>query len=147
MKERRARTRARELALQYLYASDLRGDGSLEAFDRVLAMMNDEEPVPPSASTYARTLVEGVFSRKRELDTEIAHAAKNWDLDRMAAVDRNVLRLALYELRHQPDVPPKVAINEAVDLGKAFSTGETGAFVNGILDTLARTGTAPDRAL
>jgi transcription antitermination factor NusB len=90
-----------------------------------------------SAVDFARKLVEGVRARRAELDSLIQQAAENWSLERMAATDRNVLRLGAYELLHT-DTPPRVAIDEAVELAKRFGTAQSGPFVNGILDQLMK---------
>ncbi len=127
----RARTKARELALQYLYQADLRG-ASTDSFDEFLGDREQEDEIVQ----YARRLVEGVRGRLAELDSAIAGVAENWDLARMAVVDRNVLRLAAYEMLFGGEVPRAVAINEAVDLARKYSREESGAFVNGLLDKI-----------
>jgi transcription antitermination factor NusB len=126
------RSRGRELALQMLYQVDLRGDSALEAAEEVA---REEEP-DRDARAFATKLVNGVRETLDELDREIAATAQNWDISRMAVIDRNVLRMATYELLYCRDIPPKVAINEAIELGKRYSTQKTGAFVNGILDKI-----------
>ncbi len=126
------RSRGRELALQVLYQLDLRGDAALEAAEEVV---REEEP-DREARAFCAKLVGGVRETLDELDREIAATAQNWDISRMAVIDRNVLRMATYELLHCRDIPPKVAINEAIELGKRYSTQKTGAFVNGILDKI-----------
>jgi len=126
------RTRARELALQFLYQLDLRGDGMLdEAREFVAAEERDAE-----TTRFALKLVLGAHENRASIDQMIQAVAQNWNISRMAVVDRNVLRLATYELVHCPDVPPKVAINEAIELGKRYSTQNSGAFINGILDKI-----------
>jgi transcription antitermination factor NusB len=126
------RTRARELALQFLYQLDLRGPELLrEAKDFVRSEERDAETV-----RFALRLVEGVHKHRADLDRVIQGVAQNWNISRMAVVDRNVLRLATYELLHCRDIPPKVAINEAIELGKRYSTQNSGAFINGILDKI-----------
>jgi transcription antitermination factor NusB len=94
------------------------------------------EETEKAARDYALALVKGVAQHQVELDSEIRAVAQNWEITRMAVIDRNVLRMAAYELRHCPDIPPKVAINEAIELGKRFSTQNSGAFINGILDKI-----------
>jgi transcription antitermination protein NusB len=94
---------------------------------------------PPTADEatvrlFAEPLIRGTIELREELDERIKKYAKNWDLKRMAVVDRNVLRLAIYEMFHRDDIPPIVSINEAVDIAKKFSTDDSGRFVNGILD-------------
>lgn len=126
------RTRSRELALQFLYQLDLRGDDLLpEAKDYIRAEERDAE-----TAKFALRLVQGTFDHWEELDLTIQGVAQNWNISRMAVVDRNVLRLATYELLHCQDIPPKVAINEAIELGKRYSTQNSGAFINGILDKI-----------
>jgi len=83
---------------------------------------------------FADPLICGTLEHRNDLDDIIKKHAKNWDLHRMAAVDRNILRLALYEMHYRDDIPPVVSINEAVDIAKKFSTQDSGKFVNGILD-------------
>jgi len=128
----RKRTRAREAALQALYQWEVRG----EAFEAELEAFLAEWAPDREAADFARELVLGCRMWREELDRVISAAARHWSLDRMARVDRNILRLAAYELLYREDIPPKVAINEAVDLAKKFSTADSGAFVNGILDRI-----------
>ena len=128
------RTRARELALQFLYQLDLRGNDLLpeaKGFFRDTAEEQDR-----STRDFAVQLVQGVATHREDLDRVIREVATNWEITRMAVIDRNVLRMAAFELYHCPDVPPKVAINEAIELGKRYSTQNSGAFINGILDKI-----------
>lgn len=97
------------------------------------------EPPPPTPEELATRLfsdelVRGVVDRREQIDAVIQKHAENWDIRRMAVVDRNVMRMAIYEMQHRDDIPPVVSINEAVDIAKKFSTEESGRFVNGILD-------------
>ena len=124
------RTRARELALQFLYMLDLRGRAFLDAAQ---AWIEDEEQ-DASTAAFALRLVHGTAEERDAMDEIIQGVAQNWDVERMAVIDRNVLRLATYELLHCEDIPPKVSINEAIELGKRFSTQNSGGFINGILD-------------
>ena len=134
------RSRGRELALQLLYQMDLRG---LELADEAGSFLAAEES-DREATAFARRLVAGVREHWHELDEAIRTVAQNWDIARMAVIDRNVLRLATYELLHCRDIPPKVAINEAIELGKRYSTANSGAFINGILDKIkSRSEAAP----
>lgn len=126
------RTRARELTLQYLYQVDLLGDSAATS---VAAFLNDEER-DAETCRYAKHLINGTVDRRNALDEEIQRVAQNWQIHRMAVIDRNVLRLAAFELLHCEDIPPKVAINEAIELGKRYSTANSGAFINGILDKI-----------
>lgn len=128
------RTRAREAALQFIYQLDLMGFDKLEEMEAFLA----SEELTDDVLDYARSLIIGVHENWDALGERIAWAAKNWELERMAVVDRNILRLGIYELLFREDIPPKVVINEAVELGKRYSTEQTGSFVNGILDSIIK---------
>ncbi len=126
------RTRARELCLQYLYQVDLLGEGILDDLDDFLR----EEEKDRDTRTYAREMILTTSKERANIDGEIKAVAQNWEIHRMAVIDRNVLRLATYELLYRDDIPPKVAINEAIELGKRFSTSNSGSFINGILDKI-----------
>jgi N utilization substance protein B len=136
------RRRAREFALQILYQLDvqeqLSDEQALGMFWRNFAATAEAEGALPAdlseIQPFAEKLVRGVREHLAELDAQIRGASKNWRLERMARVDRNLLRLALYELKHVDDVPAKVAINEAIEIAKRYGTNESSAFVNGILD-------------
>jgi transcription antitermination factor NusB len=126
------RSRGRELALQFLYQLDLRGpELACEASEFLASQESDRE-----ARSFALKLITGAHEHTEEINGVIQGVAQNWDIARMAVIDRNVLRLATYELLHCTDVPPKVAINEAIELGKRYSTQNSGAFINGILDKI-----------
>lgn len=124
------RTQARELVLQALYAVEC-GEASP---DDDLFDIGSEDPPPPRALAYARKLFELVQTNSPQADQQISRLATNWDINRMAVIDRNILRLAIVELDHMVDVPVKVVLNEAIELAKKFSTVESSGFVNGILD-------------
>ena len=128
------RTKARERAVQALYQIDVAATDLDEALSR---FWKSFEPVEREVMDLAEGLVRGVARHRRELDAAIEAVSQNWRLDRMARVDRNVLRLATFELLHRDDVPVKVAINEAIELGKKFGSESSGAFINGILDRVA----------
>jgi N utilization substance protein B len=134
----RARTRARELALQFLYQVDVQGPELREDLPRFLAEALDGKPGGTEAAAYATRIVDGVLAHREEIDRLLADAARNWDLARMATVDRNALRLGCWEMLHEDEVPVKVAINEAIELAKRYSTEASGAFVNGILDRIRK---------
>jgi len=134
----RRRTHARELALQFLFQIDFQGDGLAAELDDFLDEALRGRPGTTPAKIYARRLVHGVIAERAAIDALIEKAAANWDLDRMAAVDRNALRIGLYEMLYDDDIPTKVAINEAIELGKRYSTEASGAFVNGILDRIRK---------
>jgi len=127
------RTRARERALQALYQIDVAAEGIDEALGR---FWKSFEPVEREVMDLAEALVRGVAEHRRVIDDTIERISTNWRLDRMAKVDRNVLRLAVYELL-RTDVPVKVVINEAIELGKKYGSESSGAFVNGVLDRVA----------
>jgi N utilization substance protein B len=128
------RTRSRELALQFLYQVDLLGPEKLQ--DLTAFLQEQGEGGDAETTRYARVLVEGTVDAAPELDAEIQAVAQNWLIERMAVIDRNVLRMAAFELLHCDEIPPKVAINEGIELGKRFSTQNSGAFINGILDKI-----------
>jgi N utilization substance protein B len=127
------RTKARERALQALYQIDVAAEGIDDALGR---FWKSFEPVEREVMDLAEALVRGVAEHRRAIDDTIERISTNWRLDRMAKVDRNVLRLAVYELL-RTDVPMKVVINEAIELGKKFGSESSGAFVNGVLDRVA----------
>lgn len=126
------RRRSRELSLKVLFHLEFSEDDPAAAFDLVCDDFGASEDVKP----FSKELLLGVCVHLRELDGLIGKASKNWRLERIAKVDRSILRLAVYELLYRDDIPPRVSINEAVDLGKKFGTEESGAFINGILDKI-----------
>ena len=125
-----SRSRCRELALQVLYQAEFAGQRREEDLVRFWEHFQKPDRVP----AYLKKLVLGVATHLEELDSLIARYSEHWRLERMVAVDRNLLRLAIYELLYQPGIPAKVVINEAVELAKKYGTDVSGAFVNGILD-------------
>jgi N utilization substance protein B len=127
------RTRARERALQALYQIDV---AASEIDDALARFWRSFEPAEREVQELAEQLVRGVHRERRGIDDRIEAASTNWRVDRMARVDRNALRLAVYELLHG-DAPVKVIINEAIELGKKFGSESSGAFVNGVLDKIA----------
>ena len=128
------RTRARECALQALYQLDLSGGDPREALRGILAHFEEADK---ETEQFADELVRGVQSERKAIDELIQKSSTNWKLDRMARVDRNILRLAVYEILRRADVPLRVTLNEAVELGKKFGSEESSAFVNGVLDRIA----------
>jgi N utilization substance protein B len=126
------RSAARRSALDILYEADL-----LE-LELPVVLAKHLEGGEAAPDPYAVALVRGVDRRRGELDERIRSAAENWTLERMPLVDRNVLRLAVYELLERPEVPTAVVLNEAVELAKLLSTADSGRFVNGVLATIAR---------
>ena len=151
------RREARERAVQFLFQHDLsppedldRALGEFWDTQRAAAIAEDKGPAnwgqpvelpPPSADEaetrlFAEPLIRGTVQHRDEIDEHIKKHVKNWELHRIAAVDRNILRLAIYEMLHREDIPPVVSINEAVDIAKRFSTQDSGKFINGILDSV-----------
>jgi N utilization substance protein B len=131
-----ARRTGRAYALQLLYARD--GDPATDLSGPVMSWAGEFDlEIEPAAQTFARDLVAAAVERAGEIDDLIASASKNWRIDRMSRVDRNILRLGACELLGFRDVPVKVVINEAVELAKRFGTAESSAFVNGVLDRIA----------
>lgn len=125
--------------MQFLYQLDLRGQEIMSQLEPFLAESREDSDEGLFWQNYARELIAGAIAHWQELDDKIKKIAKNWDISRMAVVDRTILRIAMYELCYNPATPPKVAINEAIELGKKFSTENSGAFINGILDNFLKT--------
>lgn len=132
-----SRRKARECALQALYQIDIAQSGPEEALAALWRELQEEKP-DEEVRAFAEKLVRGVAEHRESIDARIQQHSDHWRLDRMARVDRNVLRLATFELLHLEDVPMKVTLNEAVELGKTFGSEESSAFINGILDRIAR---------
>jgi N utilization substance protein B len=151
------RREARERAVQFLFQHDLNPPENLEealghfwssqrapaiAGEKAAATWGQQVDLPPPSSQelatriFADKLIHGVLEHMPGLDQKIQQHAQNWELNRMAVVDRNVLRLAIYEMLYREDIPPVVSINEAVDVAKRYSTEDSGKFVNGILDKI-----------
>ncbi|TBR16690.1 transcription antitermination factor NusB [bacterium] len=131
----RKRTQSREFALQLLYQIDISAEDCEVSLERFWSLSAQEE-VEKSVKEFTDSLVRGTFKNLKAIDEEISKYAANWELKRMAVVDRNVLRLATYEIIFCEDIPPKVSINEAVELAKKYSGIQSGKFVNGILDKI-----------
>jgi len=129
------RRKAREVALQFLYQLDQTGADDPTPFEDEFW---DRHPVDGEARAFAGSLVRGAKAQQPKIDAIIAECAEHWDLDRMAVVDRNILRMAVYELLCEPAVPGKVAINEAIEIAKKFGTDKSSQFINGILDGILK---------
>ena len=127
-----ARSKARKRALDYLYAAEMRGESPLTRLEGAVA--DGEGHTNP----YTETLVRGVVDQQDRLDELLARYSRGWELSRMPAVDRNILRLGLWELLYADDVPDAVAVDEAVDLARQLSTDDSPTFINGILGALMR---------
>lgn len=126
------RRSSRVLALQALYDWDINDDNPMPRFDMFCANFKPSKKAKP----FLVSLIEGVHENKQTIDTMIERFSNNWRLSRMSCVDRNILRIAVYELLFCNDIPAKVTINEAIDIGKIYGTEESGAFINGILDSI-----------
>jgi transcription antitermination protein NusB len=127
------RRKARELALQALYACDQQGSSERLS---VLAEIAEEAKKSGETLSYARDLVEKTGNAQAQIDEALARNTANWDVKRINAIDRNILRMAVAELMFCPEVPFKVVIDEAVEIAKRFGTDDSGKFVNGILDSI-----------
>ena len=162
------RREARERAVQFLFQYDLNpGDEkelvqnlsqfwhthrlSESSYEKGNAMWGKKVELPEpttrdaSVQVFAEDLIRGVLEKKEELDLKLQKYLRNWDLKRMAVVDRNVLRMAIYELYYREDIPPVVSLNEAIEIAKRFSTRESGKFVNGLLDRIRQDILRPSR--
>lgn len=126
------RTIARVAAMKYLYELEMSEGLGCEDPSEYM----DRAGIPRSYADYSLRLIRGVLGLRDSIDASIREAASNWPLGRMAAIDRNLLRMAAFEIQSCEDVPPRVVINEAVDLAKKYSTAKSGAFVNGVLDKI-----------
>jgi transcription antitermination factor NusB len=129
----RKRTKARENALKILYAIDITGDAAKECIDKY---WKDNAESDIEIKTFANALVLGAANKAKEIDGIISKYATNWQLGRMAVIDRNILRFAAYELLFADEIPPKVTMNEAIDIAKRYGDSESGKFVNGVLDKI-----------
>lgn len=126
------RRKSRELAMQALFYMDMSQDDS----NKMLESFCDNFSPPKKMVPFFFKLVKGVIQGKGEIDSILERFSDNWKLSRMSCVDRNTMRIAVYELIYCHDIPYKVSINEAIDMGKKFGTKESGAFINGILDSI-----------
>lgn len=131
----RKRSRSREFALQILYQMDITHD-SYDVSQENFWQAHSDENISEEIKNFSNELVKGVADNLEEINSKISQYAANWNLERMAVVDRNVLRISCFELMFRPDIPPKVSINEAVELAKKYSGPDAGKFVNAILDKI-----------
>ena len=129
------RRKARECALQILFQLDI---GKTKPTASALKHFWSRDELDDEVKEFTEEIVKGTYKHLEKINQKIRESAKNWSLDRMAAVDRNVLRLAVYEILYRMDIPTNVTINEAIEIAKKFGTDDSGAFVNGILDSVAR---------
>lgn len=138
----RKRTVARECALKILYQVELINIPPERA---IPSFWEQESEHPADVREFAADIVNNVFMRVKDIDDKISEYATNWQITRMAVIDRNVLRIGLYELMYAPGIPPKVAINEAVELAKKYGDMQSSKFVNGILDKIHKQEIAPQK--
>ncbi len=140
-----SRRKAREHVLLALYAADMEEQPHDEALSALWDSLVDDtdgdfgnRPADAEEVEFSRVLVEGVAAQKAELDTQIDACSNNWRVERMSLVDRNILRMGVFELTALTDIPVNVSLNEMVELGKKYGTIDSGGFINGILDRIAR---------
>lgn len=135
----------RELAMQYLFQCDLAGENETENTMRCFWEQAEDSGEFPTnrifrkARTYAEKLIMGVQANEFEINDLIENASKQWNIERMSAVDRNIMRIAIYEIKYCPDIPPVVSINEAIEIGKDFSSENSSQFINGLLNAVKNT--------
>ena len=127
-----SRRKAREKALQILFQLDFDGAD----IELICNEFWKTHPVGQKTRDFAEELVRGTIARQESIDEMITSTVANWSIDRLTSVDRTILRFATYELMYMPEVPPKVTINEAIEIGKTFGTDESGRFINGVLDKI-----------
>lgn len=132
-----ARTKARKRALDILFSSDVRGD-ELGVTLAAEAKRAASEPAREASWLYAREIIDGIVDHRDDIDESIVTHSRDWKLERMPAVDRALLRMGVWEILYNDEVPTAVAIDEAVELAKEFSTDDSGAFVHGVLARVAR---------
>jgi N utilization substance protein B len=132
----RQRSKGRSFALQFLYQMDIRKEDSEE---NLLVEFFENIESDADTEAFARKILEGVYKNKVKIDLVIADCLNNWDISRISIVDKNILRIATYELIYALDIPSKVAVNEAIELGKSYGSKESGSFINGVLDKILKT--------
>ncbi|MFV1994088.1 MAG: transcription antitermination factor NusB [Verrucomicrobiales bacterium] len=128
------RREAREAALQFLFGHDLNDELALEEKEAFWEL----RPAADAVMSFSSELIAGVLERRGEIDACLKAASENWELGRISAVDRNILRVAIYEIHYRDDIPPAVSINEAIEIAKRFGAENSGRFVNGILDRIRK---------
>ena len=128
------RRRSREIILKLLYQKELNDQNPEDMLENFWHEKEEKEEV----KSFVASIFCGVNESKDELDTWIMKYSKNWDLNRLSIIDKCILRLSVYELLHRKDIPPKVSINEAIDISKKYSNADAGKFINGILDKVSK---------
>jgi N utilization substance protein B len=129
-----ARRKARELALQMLFQHDMSGNGA----DQIISTFEDLQKSKANTREFAEKIFRGTVAHISEIDDMIQNQAENWRLSRMAAVDRNIIRMSIYEFMHENDTPKLVIIDEAIEIAKKFGTQKSSQFINGILDGILK---------
>ena len=124
----------REAAIQFLYCQELNPEERAESLDSFWGV----RPIRPEARAFAEKLIEGVLEHEAEIDAILTEKLENYRIERLAAVDRNILRLAIHEILHRDDIPAPVSINEAIEIAKRFGSTESSGFVNGLLDSVRK---------
>ncbi len=138
------RRKAREIALQFLFQRDFQQQqGDCRSLDEEFALFKQSFETAKKSIPYATQLLTGICERLAELDEYIVNHSHNWRLNRMSVIDRNILRVAIYEMRFGADIPARVAINEAVEIAKRFGSEDSAAFINGILDGVRKSIDSP----
>ena len=135
------RREGREAAIQFLYQRDLGGGAGVGDLHEFYAFRG----LSPSARRFCEGLVSGLLEKTESIDARIRECTQNYELERLSAVDRNILRLAVHEMLNCDDIPPVVSINEAIDIAKKYGTEESGRFVNGVLDRIKASLARPER--
>ena len=126
------RRKSREFALQVLFQLDMTKQDALQVFARMKEHFTKKE----EDHEFAKRIIQGIVEHSKEIDHLIEQFSENWRIDRMSIIDRNILRMGIFELLYCEDIPPKVTINEAIDLGKRFGSEDSGSFINGLLDRI-----------
>ena len=126
------RRKSRELALQVLYQLDITSQDAIKTITQFRDLFSKKK----NKDGFAERIVLGVLEHSQEIDRLIEQYSENWRLDRMSIIDRNILRMATFELLYREDIPPKVTLNEAIELGKRYGSEDSGSFINGILDRI-----------
>jgi N utilization substance protein B len=128
------RRKSREFALQALYQWNVTQQDASD----LLGVLRNHFPTTPEGDEFAEHIVLGVLEHRHQIDPLIERFSEHWRLDRMSVIDRNILRIAIFEFLYCPEIPPKVTINEAIDLGRRFGSTDSGSFINGVLDRILK---------
>ena len=138
-----SRRKAREVALKILYQREFQSPPAEKDLDKWLLSFFEEKPPSKEQKSFIKEILRGLESNKDAIDEEIKTNSKNWKINRMALVDLSILRIAIFEMLFKPDIPPKVSLNEALELAKIYGDKGSGPFINGILDQVLKGHTKP----